>query len=87
MPVEKINGTPISYETAGAGEPLVLVHGAWVDQHSWDPVVPGLAESFFVVTYDLRGHGGARSIHRMRERCTTTWPISSRSSSGSSSAR
>jgi pimeloyl-ACP methyl ester carboxylesterase len=57
MPVEEINGTRIAYETAGAGDPLVLVHGAWVDGYSWAMVVPALAESFFVVTYDLRGHG------------------------------
>ena len=57
MPVEEINGTPISYETVGEGEPLVLVHGAWVDLHAWDLVAPAFADSFFVVTYDLRGHG------------------------------
>ena len=56
-PVEKINETPIAYEMTGEGEPLVLVHGTWVDGHTWDLVVPRLAESFFVITYDLRGHG------------------------------
>ena len=59
MPVEEINGPLLSYETTGGGEPLVLVHGTWVDGHTWDFVVPSLAESFFVVTYDLRGHGGS----------------------------
>jgi pimeloyl-ACP methyl ester carboxylesterase len=70
MPVEEFNGTPISYETSGAGEPLVLVHGAWVDRHTWDFVVPTLAEALLVVTYDLRGHGdseieppGAGTVH------------------------
>ena len=57
MPVEEINGTPIWYEMTGAGEPLVLVHGAWVDGHAWDLVVPALAGSYLVVSYDLRGHG------------------------------
>lgn len=59
MPVEEINGTPISYETVGEGEPLVLVHGAWVDLHTWDLVAPKLADSFLVVTYDRRGHGAS----------------------------
>ncbi len=57
MPVEEINGTPLSYEETGGGEPLVLVHGSWGEGDTWGFVVPGLAESFRVVTYDRRGHG------------------------------
>ncbi len=57
MPVEDINGTPLSYEEMGRGEPLVLVHGSWGEGETWGFVVPGFAESFGVVTYDRRGHG------------------------------
>lgn len=40
-------------------ETLLLVHG-WPDNHTvWDTVVPLLAESFHVVTYDTRGHGAS----------------------------
>lgn len=63
MPVTTINGTPISYSTAGEGEPLVLVHGSWGDG-SWPFVLPKLAESFSVVTYDRRGHGESRLDQR-----------------------
>jgi pimeloyl-ACP methyl ester carboxylesterase len=57
--VEQINRTTLCYEETGSGEPLVLVHGAWVDHTTWDAVVPRLGESFRVVAYDLRGHGAS----------------------------
>ncbi|MFJ8745148.1 alpha/beta fold hydrolase [Embleya sp. NPDC127516] len=57
MPRAQVNGADLYYEVAGEGEPLVLVHGSWTDHRSWSPVVPALAASYRVVTYDRRGHG------------------------------
>jgi pimeloyl-ACP methyl ester carboxylesterase len=52
-----INGVQLCWELTGSsGEPLVLVHGSWVDHHNWDSVVPPLSRSFRVLTYDRRGH-------------------------------
>jgi pimeloyl-ACP methyl ester carboxylesterase len=52
-----INGIELYYELSGqAGEPLVLVHGSWGEHHGWDLMVPALARSFRVLTYDRRGH-------------------------------
>ena len=57
MAVANVNGVRLFYEVSGAGEvPLVLVHGSWGSHHNWDLVVPELAESFRVLTYDRRGH-------------------------------
>jgi pimeloyl-ACP methyl ester carboxylesterase len=42
---------------AGAGEPLVLVHGSWGEHATWQLTVPDLAGSMRVITYDRRGHG------------------------------
>jgi pimeloyl-ACP methyl ester carboxylesterase len=58
MPTVTVDGVDLSYESHGtSGDPVVLVHGSWVDQHSWDLVVPGLSQALQVVTYDRRGHG------------------------------
>jgi pimeloyl-ACP methyl ester carboxylesterase len=56
MPEAVVNGVRLYYELHGSGEPLALVHGAWVDATAWRFVVPGLAESFRVLSYDRRGH-------------------------------
>src|SRR4051812_16615 len=50
------NGTELFYETAGNGDPLVLVHGSWGDHYNWTPVLDPLAERFRVLVYDRRGH-------------------------------
>jgi pimeloyl-ACP methyl ester carboxylesterase len=56
MPEQSVNGAKLFYELVGSGDPLVLVHGSWVDHDSWQPVVAGLVRSFRVMTYDRRGH-------------------------------
>lgn len=57
MPNTVINGVDLNWQLTGeAGDPLVLVHGSWGDHHGWDAIVPVLARSFRVLTYDRRGH-------------------------------
>jgi pimeloyl-ACP methyl ester carboxylesterase len=56
MPIAEFNGVQLHFQRSGAGEPLVLVHGSWVDGEVWSGVLPLLARSFEVVAYDRRGH-------------------------------
>jgi pimeloyl-ACP methyl ester carboxylesterase len=56
----RVNSVELAFEESGSsGDPLVLVHGSWVDHHIWSLVAPRLAESFRVLQYDRRGYGGS----------------------------
>ncbi len=58
MAMVNVNGVGLAYEFHGTAEtPLVMVHGSWFSRRVWDPMVPHLAESVRVLTYDRRGHG------------------------------
>lgn len=68
--VNSQDGTPISYEVFGSGEPtLVLVHGWSCDSRYWRAQVPVLSKKHRVVVLDLAGHGHSgmtRSRYTMR---------------------
>jgi pimeloyl-ACP methyl ester carboxylesterase len=51
------NGTRLYYEVAGAGQPLVLIHGFSLDTRMWDGQFEAFARHYQVVRYDLRGFG------------------------------
>lgn len=56
--VHSQDGTPISYEVYGSGEPtLILVHGWSADARYWRAQVPVLAKKHRVAVLDLAGHG------------------------------
>jgi pimeloyl-ACP methyl ester carboxylesterase len=64
------DGTPISYEIHGDGEPtLVFVHGWSCDARYWRAQLPHFSKNHRVVTLDLAGHGHSgttRSKYTMR---------------------
>ena len=47
----------LAHETAGAGDPLVLLHGITECRRTWEPLVPALAAAHTVLLVDLPGHG------------------------------
>ncbi len=56
--VESADGTPISFEVVGSGEPaLVFVHGWSCDGRYWREQVAEFAPQHQVITLDLAGHG------------------------------
>src|SRR6056297_3636728 len=51
------NGVRLSVHRAGAGEPLILLHGYPQNHMAWEKVAPAFAEHFDVIVADLRGYG------------------------------
>jgi pimeloyl-ACP methyl ester carboxylesterase len=59
-----VNGLQMYYEIHGAGEPLVLVHGAFFTIDNWGPILSTLAEDHQVIAVELQGHGHTADIDR-----------------------
>lgn len=53
----EINGAQLYYEVAGAGHPLVMLHGHLLDSGQWDDQVTAFASAYQVIRYDARGFG------------------------------
>jgi pimeloyl-ACP methyl ester carboxylesterase len=51
------NGIRIHVAEAGAGPPLMLIHGGPQHWYAWRHVIPSLADSFRLICPDLRGFG------------------------------
>lgn len=52
-----VDGFQLSYDRAGAGPPVVLLHGWPGDRHDYRRVLPLLTDAADVITPDLRGFG------------------------------
>ena len=54
-----LRGVEIDYEVTGtrSAPPVVFIHGFPFDKLMWKPQVEALKNDFYVVTYDVRGHG------------------------------
>jgi pimeloyl-ACP methyl ester carboxylesterase len=57
LPVIKINGIDIFYDEAGAGTPILFVHGLGIDSRIFDDQIDFFKNKYRVIRYDLRGHG------------------------------
>ena len=53
----RVDGGELFYRSAGAGPPLLLVHGVGPDSRAWSPTFEQLANRHRVVAYDRRGYG------------------------------
>ncbi|MBD0354401.1 MAG: alpha/beta hydrolase [Rubrobacteraceae bacterium] len=59
-----VNGLEMYYEVHGTGQPLVVLHGAYMTIGTMGEVVPGLAEARRVIAVELQGHGRTADVDR-----------------------
>ena len=60
----EVNGLEMYYEIHGTGQPLVLLHGAFMTIDAMGELVPSLAETRQIIAVELQGHGRTADIDR-----------------------
>jgi pimeloyl-ACP methyl ester carboxylesterase len=60
----EVNGLNMYYEIHGTGQPLVVLHGAYMTIDAMGEIVPALAETRQVVAVELQGHGRTADTDR-----------------------
>ena len=59
-----VNGMRMYYEVSGTGDPLVVLHGAYMNIPSMGAIIPRLARTHTVYAVELQGHGRTTDIDR-----------------------
>jgi pimeloyl-ACP methyl ester carboxylesterase len=60
----KVNGMQMYYEVSGKGDPLVVLHGAYMNIPTMGAIIPKLAETHRVYALEFQGHGRTSDIDR-----------------------
>lgn len=60
----KVNGMQMYYEVSGKGEPLIVLHGAYMNIASMGAIIPELAKTHRVYALEQQGHGRTTDIDR-----------------------
>ena len=58
------NGMRMYYEVSGQGEPLIVLHGAYMNIPVMGAIIPRLARTHKVYALELQGHGRTTDIDR-----------------------
>jgi len=74
----EVNGVKLYYETYGSGEPLLLLHNYMGTHNDWDQWRDSLAQHYYLIIPDLRGHGKSsvpKENHRIRYMAEDTYAL------------
>ncbi|MHA6690843.1 alpha/beta fold hydrolase [Devosia sp. A449] len=59
-----VNGMEMYYEVSGTGDPLIVLHGAYMNIPTMGAIIPKLAETHKVYALEFQGHGRTNDIDR-----------------------
>jgi len=59
-----VNGMKMYYEVSGEGDPLIVLHGAYMNIPSMGEIIPRLANTHRVYALEFQGHGRTNDIDR-----------------------
>src|SRR5438034_8462927 len=60
----QVNGMRMYYEVSGSGEPLIVLHGAYMNIPTMGAIIPELAKTHRIYALELQGHGRTTDIDR-----------------------
>ena len=60
----RVHGMQMYYEVSGTGDPIVVLHGAYMNIPSMGAIIPKLAQTHRVYALELQGHGRTTDINR-----------------------
>jgi len=59
-----VHGMQLYYEVSGAGDPIVVLHGSYMNIPTMGGIIPKLAQTRRVYALELQGHGRTTDIDR-----------------------
>ena len=59
-----VNGMQMYYEVSGQGNPLIVLHGAYMNIPTMGAIIPALARNHRVYALEFQGHGRTTDINR-----------------------
>ena len=59
-----VNGMQMYYEVSGQGDPIIVLHGAYMNIPSMGAIIPKLAKTHRVYAIEQQGHGRTTDIDR-----------------------
>src|SRR2546422_2256454 len=60
----QVNGMQMYYDVSGAGDPLIVLHGAYMNIPTMGAIIPRLAKTHKAYALEFQGHGRTNDIDR-----------------------